>query len=105
MAIFGLKKSYEIDGDRDLWKEIEPKEEIISGLVSNMQMRLLDCCLQKAHGFDILDDHGQKIGEWYSMLGLVSGVIIKENGKVVIYPPLDTDDVKRYQGRTSGRGR
>ena len=105
VAIFGLKKSYEIDGDRDLWKEIEPKQEIISGLVSNMQMRLLDCCLQKAHGFDILDDHGQKIGEWYSMLGLVSGIIMKDNGKVLIYPPLDTDDVKRYQGRTSGRGR
>ncbi len=105
VAIFGLKKSYEIDGDKNLWKEIEPKQEIISGLVSNMQMRLLDCCLQKAHGFDILDDHGQKIGEWYSMLGLVSGIIMKENGKVLIYPPLDTDDVKKYQGRTSGRGR
>lgn len=105
VAIFGLKKSYEIDGDKDLWKEIEPKQEIISGLVSNIQMRLLDCCLQKAHGFDILDDHGQKIGEWYSMLGLVSGVIIKENGKVLIYPPLDTDDVKKYQERTSGKGR
>lgn len=105
VAIFGLKKSYEIDGDKDLWKEIEPKQEIISGLVSNIQMRLLDCCLQKAHGFDILDDHGQKIGEWYSMLGLLSGIIMKENGKVLIYPPLDTDDVKKYQERTSGRGR
>jgi hypothetical protein len=105
VAIFGLKKSYEIDGDKDLWKEIEPKQDIISGLVSNMQMRLLDCCLQKAHGFDILDDHGQKIGEWYSMLGLLSGIIMKENGKVLIYPPLDTDDVKKYQERTSGRGR
>jgi hypothetical protein len=104
VAIFGLKKSYVIDSDKDLWKEIEPKQEIISGLVSNMQMRLLDCCLQTAHGFDILDDHGQKIGEWYSMTGLVSGIIIKENGRVVIYPPLDTDDVKKYQGRTSGRG-
>jgi hypothetical protein len=105
VAIFGLKKSYAIDSDKDLWKKIEPKQEIISGLVSNMQMRLLDCCLQKAHGFDILDNHGQKIGEWYSMMGLISGITIKENGKVVIYPPLDTDDVKKYQGRTNGRGR
>ena len=104
VAIFGLRKSYEIDSDKDLWKEIEPKQEIISGLVSNMQMRLLDCCLQKAHGFDILDHQGQKIGEWYSMMGLISGITMREKGKVVIYPPLDTDDVKKYQGRTSGRG-
>jgi hypothetical protein len=104
VAIFGLKKSYVIDSHGDLWKKIESKQEIISGLVSNMQMRLLDCCLQRAHGFDILDNHGQKIGEWYSMMGLISGITIKENGKVVIYPPLDTDDVKKYQQRTSGRG-
>jgi len=104
LAIFGLKKSYIIDSDEDLWKKIEPKQEIISGLILNMQMRLLDCCLERAHGFDILDHQGQKIGEWYSMMGLISGIEIKENGKVVIYPPLDTDDVKKYQGRTGGRG-
>jgi len=104
VAIFGLKKSYMIDSDEDLWKKIEPRQEIISGLILNMQMRLLDCCLQRAHGFDILDHQGQKIGEWYSMMGLISGITIKEHGKVVIYPPLDTDDVKKYQQRTSGRG-
>jgi len=104
VAIFGLKKSYIIDSDEDLWKKIEPKQEIISGLILNMQMRLLDCCLQRAHGFDMLDHQGQKIGEWYSMMGLISGITIKEHEKVVIYPPLDTDDVKKYQQRTSGRG-
>ncbi|KAF0154661.1 MAG: hypothetical protein FD159_2492 [Syntrophaceae bacterium] len=105
VAIFGLKKNYIIDSDEDLWKKIDPKQEIISELVSNMQRRLMVCCFQRPHGFDILDNHGDKIGEWYSMLGLIIGIKIKEGGKVVIYPPSDTDDVKRYQDRGNDHGR
>jgi hypothetical protein len=104
VAIFGLKKDYVIDGDKDLWKKIDPKQEIISELVLNMQMRLRECCTQRPHGYDILDDRGNKIGEWYSMLGLIIGIKMKEEGKVVIYPPSDTDDVKRYQGSYHGHG-
>lgn len=104
VAIFGLKKNYIIGSDEDLWKKIDPKQEIISELVSNMQRRLMECCFQRPHGFDILDNHGHKIGEWYSMLGLIIGIKIKEEGKVVIYPPSDTDDVKRYQDRGNDRG-
>jgi hypothetical protein len=39
------------------------------------------------------------------MLGLIIGIKMKEDGKVVIYPPSDTEDVKRYQQRGYGRGR
>jgi len=66
---------------------------------------LMECCFQRPHGFDILDNHGHKIGEWYSMLGLIIGIKIKEEGKVVIYPPSDTDDVKKYQDRGNDHGR
>lgn len=103
VAIFGLKKSYTIDSDEDLWGKVEPNRKVIAELVLNMQMRLLACCTQRPRGFDILDDRGRKIGEWYSMLGLIIGIKMKEEGKVVIYPPSDTDDVKRYEGRTDGR--
>ena len=105
VAIFGLSKKYIIDSDEDLWKKIDPKQEIISEMVANMQMRLTECCLQTPHGHDILDNNGHKIGEWYSMLGLIIGIKMKEDGKVVIFPPSDTDDVKRYQERGYGRGR
>jgi len=105
VAIFGLKKDYVIASDDDLWKKIDQPQVSIPELVSNMQMRLVDCCLESAHGFDMLDHHGSKIGEWYSMLGLIIGIQMKDEKKVVIYPPLDTDDVKRYQGRSNGRGR
>ncbi|PKN17803.1 MAG: hypothetical protein CVU71_15365 [Deltaproteobacteria bacterium HGW-Deltaproteobacteria-6] len=99
VAIFGLKKAYIIDSDEDLWKKIDPKQEVMSELVTNMQLRALSCCLQGMHGHDILDNHGRKIGEWYSLLSLIIGIKIKEDGKVVIYPPTDNNDVKRYQGR------
>jgi len=64
-----------------------------------MQMRALSCCFEGMRGFDILDNHGRKIGEWYSLLGLIIGIQMKGDGKVVIYPPIDTDEVKRYQER------
>ena len=62
-----------------------------------MQRRLQECCSQRPPGFDILDNHGHQLGEWYSMLGLIIGIQTKEEGKEVIYPPSDTDDVKRYE--------
>jgi len=102
VAVFGLKKDYIIDSDEDLWGKIEPKQKAISELVTNMQMRLLECCMQRPRGFDILDHRGKKIGEWYSMLGLIIGIKIKDEGKVVIYPPSDTEEVKQYQGRGNG---
>ena len=105
VAIFGLQKDVVIDSDEDLWKKIEPKTEIMADLVTNMQRRLNECCLQSPHGLDIRDNQGRKIGEWYSMLGLIIGIKIKEGGKVVIYPPSDTDEVKKYQDRTSGKAR
>jgi hypothetical protein len=103
LMLFGLKKEWLIDSDEDLWKKIDPKQEIISELVSNMQRRLQECCFQNPHGFDILDNHDRKIGEGYAMLGLITGIRIKEDGKVVIYPPIDNDEVKRYQDRGTDR--
>ena len=99
VAIFGLKKDYIIDSDEDLWKKIDPKQEVISELVSNIQRRLRECCIDRPRGFDILDNQGRKIGEWYSMTGLIIAIQIREGGKVVIYPPSDTNEVRKYEGR------
>jgi hypothetical protein len=102
LLFFGLGKNYVLDADEDLWKKIEPKQELMSELVGNMQRQMLLNCYQTPHGFDILDHQGKKIGEWYSMIGLNVRIQTKEDGKVVIFPPSDTDDVKKYQGRTRG---
>ena len=52
-------------------------------------MRLLTCCGQKQVGFMILDNKGKQIGIWYSMLMGSIGVKMKEDNKVIIYPPRD----------------
>jgi hypothetical protein len=98
-SILGLNKAYTLD--TDLWKKIEMTPELFSELVTNMQTRLLTCCGQKQVGFVILDDKGKKIGIWYSMLMGSVGVKMKEDNKVIIYPPKD-DVYIQYEDKTIG---
>jgi hypothetical protein len=96
-SILGLNKAYTLD--TDLWKKIEMTPEIFNQIITNMQMRLLSCCGQKQVGFMILDDKGKKIGIWYSMLMGSIGVKMKEDSKVIIYPPRD-DVYIQYEDKT-----
>jgi hypothetical protein len=99
-SILGLNKAYTLN--TDLWKKIEMTPEIFNQVVTNMQMRLLSCCGQRQAGFVILDDKGKKIGIWYSMLMGTIGVQMKEDNKVIIYPPRD-DVYIQYEDKTSDR--
>ena len=99
-SILGLNKAYALD--TDLWKKIEMTPEIFNQTVTNMQMRLLTCCGQKQVGFVILDDKGKQIGIWYSMLTGSIGVKMKEDNKVVIYPPRDDVYIK-YEDKIINR--
>ena len=76
--------------------------ELFSELVTNMQMRLLSCCVEKQVGFMILNDKGEQIGIWYSMLAGSIAVKMKDDNKVVIYPPRD-DVYMKYEDKTNGR--
>ncbi len=97
-SILGLNKAYTLD--TDLWKKIEITPELFSELVTNMQMRLLSCCLEKQVGFAILDDKGKQIGIWYSMLTGSIAVKMKADNKIIIYPPRD-DIYIEYQDKTN----
>lgn len=86
-AIMGMDKSRSVGPD--LWKKQELTAEGMKRLVENMRARAME---QGAslHGFDILDNRGRKIGEWYSIPGL--HVVIRTEGEtrvVVSTPPLD----------------
>ncbi|MEA1970713.1 MAG: hypothetical protein U9N37_03725 [Thermodesulfobacteriota bacterium] len=64
-------------------------------LVQNMQSRAWEYG-SIMHGFDILNDEGNDIGDWYSIL--LAGMTVKMDGedRVIIYtPPLDT--YKKYK--------
>jgi len=97
-SILGLNKTYTLD--TDLWKKIEMTPELFSELVTNMQMRLLSCCLEKQVGFAILDDKGKQIGIWYSMLAGSIAVKMKDDNKVVIFPPRD-DAYMEYEDKAN----
>lgn len=75
--------------------------EIFTRIVTNMQMRLLSCCGQRQAGFVILDDKGKQIGIWYSLLMGNIGVKMKEDAKVIIYPPKE-DIYIQYEEKGSG---
>jgi hypothetical protein len=99
-SILGLNKAYTLD--TDLWKKIEMTPELFSELVTNMQMRLLSCCVGKQLGFVILDDKGKQIGIWYSMLTGSIAVKMEDDNKVVIFPPRD-DVYMKYEDKTNNR--
>ena len=97
-SIMGLNKAYTLE--TDLWKQIDITQEIFSELVTNMRNHSIECCSQTMHGFYIFDDKDNKIGVWYS---LISGSIIvkmKEDRKVIIFPPRDDDSYRAYEGKS-----
>lgn len=101
-SILALNKSYSLL-DEDLWKKIDMTPEIFRTLVTNMQMRLLQCCFETQQGYIIYDDRGKQIGIWYSMIAASIGVKMKDDAKVIIYPPRE-DIYLKYEGKVNGNG-
>jgi hypothetical protein len=59
-------------------------------LVQNMQSKVRGMNVL-LHGFDIIDDRGRKIGNWFSVLGLNMTVEISGENRAIVYtPPIDT---------------
>lgn len=87
-AIIGIDKAWILESD--LWKRKELSSLDMKELVQNMQSKVSEMNMA-LHGFDILDNHGRKIGNWYSILGLNMTVEITGDNRAVVYtPPLDT---------------
>lgn len=95
-SILGLYKAYTLE--TDLWKKLEINPKTFSYLVTNMQSRLLINSFDYQQGFTVLDDNGRQIGVWYSLLMGNIIIQIKDDNKVIIQPPGDTVDYKRYEG-------
>jgi hypothetical protein len=87
-ALMGLNKDWSLESD--LWKKRNPIDSGLQELVSNMQHKAAEKMLF-LHGFDVLDNRGEKIGDWYSVLGLHITIRISGEKRVSIStPPLDT---------------
>lgn len=87
-ALIGLNKSYILESD--LWKKVDMTPDLLKEFVKNMQTKALTLG-QSQHGFAILDEKGNQIGIWYSLLNARTVVQMKERNRVVIYTPdIDT---------------
>lgn len=85
-AILGLNKRYTLHST--LWKRVAMTSRTLGEFVSNMQMKALS-----QHGFVLLDDKGNRIGVWYSILSATTSLWMKDDHTVVVLtPPLDTYD-------------
>jgi len=83
-ALLGLNKDWVLESD--LWKKRDLDPAGIKGLVVNMQDRAMEKSLV-LQGFDVLDDRGGKIGDWYSIMGLFIVIKILREKKVSITTP------------------
>ncbi len=101
-SILGLNKIYTLD--TDLWKRIDVTPLSFSELVSNMNTRLIECCRDAMHGFYVFDDKNNEIGVWYSLLTGSIYIQIKEDNKVIIFPPREDDSYRAYEGGFGSSG-
>jgi hypothetical protein len=86
-AIIGIEKSHMLE--TDLWKKKDLTVEGMKELVGNMHSKAMEH-MAFLQGFDILDDRGAKIGEWFSLPGMSIVIRMKGEGRVSIStPPLD----------------
>jgi hypothetical protein len=86
-AIIGIDKSRTLE--TDLWKKRDLTGDGMKELVGNMRSRAMEH-MTFPKGFDILDDRGAKIGEWFSLPGMSIVIRLKGEDRVSIStPPLD----------------
>lgn len=110
-VIIGVDKRYILESS--LWKKrnLLTKEQLPSPYhvidklslkyyVDGMEARVSQFNLV-LHGFDILDNHGTDIGDWYSIAEARTSVKMLGDNKITIYPP-PLDLYERYEN--GGRG-
>ena len=87
-AIIGIDKAWTLESD--LWKKKDLEPQSMKDLVQGMQAKAAECILT-LHGFDIFDDRGMKIGNWFSIMGVTTSVEVMGEKRVTIdAPPIDT---------------
>jgi len=98
-AIIGIDRRHVLVSD--LWKKREFTPDELKILVRNMQSKAWEYG-SMMHGFNVLDDRGNDIGDMYSILSVIITVKMVDENKVIIYtPPLDTYEKFKIKMRDS----
>ena len=86
-SILGLHKSYELR-HAELWKKVKLESDVLKHLTANMLQRSIRCRPVPV-GFAVIDNRGQKIGEWYSTMVTEISIEMLDNRQVIIFQPND----------------
>jgi hypothetical protein len=93
-AIIGLDKALTLEPD--LWKQIELTPKKLRELVQDMMSKVMALRWNLVlHGFAMFDDNGKQIGVWYSILGAITSLSMKDDHTVIIITP-DIDTYLKY---------
>jgi hypothetical protein len=84
-AIIGIDKRYTLV--TKMWKKREFTTGTLKALVLNMQAKAMDLDFIFVYGFNILDEEGNDIGDWYSIHRATTNVKRIEDNQLIISPP------------------
>ncbi|NPU83901.1 MAG: hypothetical protein HPY65_05385 [Syntrophaceae bacterium] len=93
-AIIGIRKDLKLVDDT-LWRRLEMNPKTCRELVTGVQDRAREVG-QMPYGFSILNDRGERIGIWYSILPARTGARMLDDKTVLLYTP-DIDTYDRYE--------
>jgi len=85
LTIIGVEKRFRFDS-AEQWVKVKPEGESLQRLIEGMQSKALQMN-RNLRGFEMVDQQGERIGEWYSAVGVQA--VIKRTGieSVEVWPP------------------
>jgi hypothetical protein len=85
LAVIGVEKRFRFDS-AEHWMKVGPEGDSLQRLIEGMQSeaRPMNRNLQ---GFEMVDQRGERIGEWYSAVGVQGAIKRTGIDSVEIYPP------------------
>jgi hypothetical protein len=85
VAVIGVEKRFRFDS-AEHWMRVKPGEESLKPLVAGMQSKAMQRNLN-LRGFEMVDQRGERIGEWYSVTGIQAVIKRTRIDSVEIFPP------------------
>jgi hypothetical protein len=85
LAIIGVEKRLRFDSAKH-WMKVGSGEESLQRLTEGMKSRA-NPMNRNIRGFEMVDERGERVGEWYSAVGVQA--VIKRTGidSVEVWPP------------------
>jgi hypothetical protein len=89
LAVIGVEKRFRFDS-AEHWMKVGPEGESLQRLIEGMQSkaRLMN---RNLRGFEMVDRRGERIGEWYSAVGVQGAIKRTGIDSVAVWPPPPAD--------------